>query len=86
MQGGTGVMGSPPSLPGAEQEAEQVVFPWREKAAYVPGSLACGAGADARDSPDAGGRHRRTPRCQRCPAGPAQDWSSMYPCFLGHPP
>lgn len=40
MLGGTGAMGSPPCLPGAEQEAEQVVFPRREKAAYVPGSLA----------------------------------------------
>lgn len=38
MLGGTGVTGSPPLLPGAEQEGEQVVFPRREKAAYVPGS------------------------------------------------
>lgn len=57
MLGGTGVMGSPPSLPGAEQEAEQVVFLRREKAAYVPGSLARGGGAGARHSPDAAGRH-----------------------------
>lgn len=64
MLGGTRAMGSPPFLPGAEQEAEQVVFPRREKAAYVPGSLARGGGGDARDSPDAAGRHRETPRCQ----------------------
>lgn len=60
MLGGTGVMGSPPFLPGAEQEGEQVVFLRREKAAYVPGSPARGGAADARDSPDAAGRHRGT--------------------------
>lgn len=64
MLGGTGVMGSPPFLPGAEQEAKQVVFLRREKAAYVPGSLARGGGINARDSPNAVGRHRGTPRCQ----------------------
>lgn len=36
--------GLPPRLPGAEQGAEQVLFLWREKAAYVPGSPASGGG------------------------------------------
>lgn len=54
--GGTGAMGSPPLLPGAEQEAEQVVFPRREKAAYVPGSPACGGGGDAATPPVLRGR------------------------------
>lgn len=91
MLGGTGVMGSPPSLPGAEQEAEQVVFPRREKAAYVPGSPARGGGAGARDSPGAGGARGPPVPVMACRTSTALQQhvsllpgtSSMHP--LGHP-
>lgn len=84
--GGTGAMGSPPACLGLSRELSRCCFRGVKKQHMSPVPRRVVAGGDARGSPDAAGRQSGTPRCQRCPAGPAQDRGSVCPGSLGHAP